>query len=381
MPESGIEIGASAGMGQIKTPGELIRDEMESRGWTQRDLARILGRPLPAINEVIQGKRSITPEMAVDLSGAFGIDAARWLHLDADFRLAQIDPRPDEVARRAKLYQVAPVKDLERRGWISKTETAEELERELTRFYGVNPVDEEPAISASFRKTASEEPMNASQRAWCFQAKRLAQSVAAAPYTDQAFEKGIKKLRRIVGWPDETRRVSRILAEMGIRLVVIEPLPRTKADGVAFWLDPSSPVIALSIRFDRIDSFWHTLGHELSHVRHRDDPVIDTDIVGEDRPSPAEQNAVERRADSEAATMWIDPEEMKSFILRVGPLYSRSRINQFANRLVVHPGIIVGQLQYRGEIGFQALRDTLVKVRENIISEALTDGWGHVVGV
>ena len=166
---------------------------------------------------------------------------------------------------------------------------------------------------------------------------------------------------------------------MGIRFVVVEPLPHTKIDGVAFWLDPSSPVIALSIRFDRIDSFWHTLGHELSHIRHRDDPTVDTDIVGESRPFPAEQTAIERRADAEACAMWIDAEELQSFILRVGPLYSRARINQFANRLVVHPGIIVGHLQFRGELGYQALRDTLVKVRDAVTSEAATDGWGFVL--
>jgi hypothetical protein len=58
-----------------------------------------------------------------------------------------------------------------------------------------------------------------------------------------------------------------------------------------------------------------------------------------------------------------------------------ARINRFANRLVIHPGIIVGQLQNRGEIRFQAIRDTLVKVRQNVVSEALTDGWRHFVKV
>jgi len=353
---------------------------MEDRGWTQRDLAKILGRPLPAVNEIIQGKRVITPEMAVALAGAFGIEAAQWLHMEAAFRLAQIETRADDVARRARLFKLAPVKDMERRNWIKKTETAEELQEELCRFYGVRSLDREPELAGSFRKTAADEPMNAAQRAWCFRAKFLAQSVHVAPYSDTSFDRGIKKLRRIAGWPEETIKVSRVLAEMGIRFVVAEPLPHTKIDGVAFWLDDASPVIALSIRYDRIDSFWHMLGHELSHIKHRDEPVVDTDIVGESRPSPAEQNPIERRADSEAAAMWVDANEMESFILRVGPLYSRSRVNQFANRLVVHPGIIVGQLQHRGEIGYQVLRDTLVKVREVVTAEALTDGWGHLIG-
>ena len=193
-------------MDRIKSPGETIREEMEARGWTQRDLATILGRPLPAINEVIQGKRAITPEMAVALAGAFGIEAARWLHMEADYRLGQTDIKADEVARRAKLYSIAPVKDMEKRGWIAQTETAQGLEAELLGFYGVPSLESEPEISASFRKTATDHAMNIAQRAWCFRAKRLAQSVAVATFSDEAFDKGIKKLRRLVGWPEESRK-------------------------------------------------------------------------------------------------------------------------------------------------------------------------------
>src|SRR4051812_26656364 len=136
------------------TPGERIRNEMESRGWTQRDLAKILGRPLPAVNEVIQGKRAMTPEMAIALQGAFGVSATEWLHMEATFRLAQIDADPGAVASRAKLYETAPVKDMEKRGWIKKTETAEELRSELLRFFDVDSLDKPPEIAASFKRTA-----------------------------------------------------------------------------------------------------------------------------------------------------------------------------------------------------------------------------------
>ena len=362
------------------TPGERIREEMEARGWTQRDLALVLDRSLPAINEIIQGKRVVSPEMAVALQGAFGIEATEWLRMDATFRLAQIDSDVSEVASRAKLYEIAPIKDMEKRGWISKTQTAEDLRAELLRFYQVDSLDSPPEISASFKKTAANDPVNASQRAWCFRAKHLAQSVAAASYDEAGFQKGIKKLRRLTGWPEETRKVSRILADMGIRFVVVEPLPRTKIDGATFWLDPVSPVVAMTIRFDRIDSFWHVLGHELSHVKHRDDSVIDSEIVGEGISPREELSPVEQRANTESASMWLEAAEMDYFIRRVAPLYSKAKINQFANRLVVHPGVIVGQLHGRGEIGYQALRDSLVKVRDFVTSEAMTDGWGHIIG-
>jgi hypothetical protein len=43
---------------EVFPPGEFIREELEARGWTQSDLAKILGRPLQAINEIVNGKEA-----------------------------------------------------------------------------------------------------------------------------------------------------------------------------------------------------------------------------------------------------------------------------------------------------------------------------------
>ena len=71
-------------------PGEYIREEIEARGWTQIDLAEILGRPAQAVSEIITGKRSITPEMARALGDAFGTSAQLWLNLESRYRLARV---------------------------------------------------------------------------------------------------------------------------------------------------------------------------------------------------------------------------------------------------------------------------------------------------
>ena len=92
-------------------------------------------------------------------------------------------------------------------------------------------------------------------------------------------------------------------------------------------------------------------------INHRDGLEVDTNLVGEDRLSPAELSSVELRADRDAAGLLIDSEEIDDFVVRVGPLYSRARINQFANRIRIHPGIIVGQLRHRGELEYSMMRE------------------------
>ena len=77
----------------------------------------------------------------------------------------------------------------------------------------------------------------------------------------------------------------------------------------------------------------------------------------------------------------IPEDKLNSFIMRVSPLYSKKKIIQFAHTIQMHPGIIVGQLQNRGEIGYSANREMLVRIRNNVIKTALTDGWGHNIEV
>jgi HTH-type transcriptional regulator/antitoxin HigA len=166
---------------------------------------------------------------------------------------------------------------------------------------------------------------------------------------------------------------------MGIRFVIIEHLSRSKIDGAALWLgdDWDRPVIALSLRYDRIDSFWHTLFHEISHIKHKDSYIVDVDMVGADRClSDQELSEIELRANEEAADMLIPKEQMLSFISRTHPFYYTEKIIQFANLIKIHPGIIAGQLQHRKKITWAAHRKMLVKVRDILTSGAMSDGWG-----
>lgn len=364
---------------QPRSSGEIIAKMMNNRGWTQKDLAGVLNKPQPEVSQLITSKRSITPETAHLLAQAFGNSALFWMETEARYRVSLVTSRGEDVRDRARLYDLAPIKDMEKRGWINKADSLNDTVSELKRFFSTDDLDSIPDLCVHTKKTDRTCFLTPEQRAWCFRAKELSISLRTKRYSKHQFEKGIKRLQELAAWPEHARQVTRVLGDMGIKLVIIEPLPRTKIDGATFWLDEDSPVIALSLRYDRIDSFWHTLGHELSHVYHKDGLTLDSNLVGENRPSPVELDATERRADREAAELVIKQNEIEDFIIRVGPLYSRTRINQFANKIKIHPGIIIGQLQYRGEISYSSLRDTLVKVRESVASEAITDGWGYCV--
>ena len=153
-----------------------------------------------------------------------------------------------------------------------------------------------------------------------------------------------------------------------------------KVDGVCFWLDADSPVIAMTMRFDRIDNFWFVLMHELRHVANKDGQngraIVDENLGAEGNDA-CDKPDFEVRADQEAAEAIIPAASFNDFVLRVAPLYSEQRIVGFAARIGVHPGIVAGQLHNRKQVPFSHYRKMLVKVKEHVVGNALTDGWGH----
>jgi HTH-type transcriptional regulator/antitoxin HigA len=68
-------------------PGELLEEELEERDMSQAELARLMGRPAQAVNEIIHARKQITPETALQLERALGIPAYLWLNLESDYRL------------------------------------------------------------------------------------------------------------------------------------------------------------------------------------------------------------------------------------------------------------------------------------------------------
>ncbi|MGO8751832.1 MAG: HigA family addiction module antitoxin [Thermoguttaceae bacterium] len=363
---------------EVFPPGEFIREELEARGWTQADLAAILNKPLPAVNEIIAGKKAITPETANSLGDAFGVGPEFWLNLENAYRLSLAGPSDADVAKRAQLYSVAPIKDLIRRGWIRQPNNVQELETNVLAFYRVaalNDIESHQGRIAA-RKSSPYDSTPPSELAWYCRVLQMAELLQVSSYSEQVMRiEGLAELHRLTSSEQEVREVPRVLADFGVRFVIADRLPKMQVDGVAFWVG-DSPAIAVTLRADRIDGFWFTLAHELAHILHRDRTALDTNLVGKDRQPTDEKPEIEKKADQFASDFLIPQAEIDRFILRVRPLYSKVGIIQFANRIGVHPGIVVGQLQHRREIGWSHSREMLVKVREELAATAYVDGWG-----
>jgi HTH-type transcriptional regulator / antitoxin HigA len=365
------------------TPGEYIREELETRGWSQLDLAEILGRPPQAVNEIISGKRAITPDTAHALADAFGTSAQLWMNLDSAYQLARLANRDDSVSRKAKLYEVAPLKDMQKRGWIEQSSSITVLESQVLDFYGIKNLEQPIYLHHAARKSTDYGSITPAQLAWLYRARNLAHAISTTgKFSQSSLERALVELGQLKADVEETRKVAAVLAKAGVRFLIVAPLPHSKIDGVCFWLDEESPVIALSLRFDRIDWFWHTLIHEIAHLKNgegKEHPTLDTQLVGADAQPFEQKMDSEKNADVFATSFLIDQSKLDNFIARVHPLYSRVKIAAFANKVHVHPGIVVGQLQHRKKIAYAHSREYVEKVKDVVTATTLTDGWGDAV--
>jgi len=338
-------------------PGQLIQRELDAHGWTQNDLAEVMGRPAQAISEIITGKKQITAETAIELGEAFGVDAAFWSTLQSNYNLhlARQQKSAHDVARRSQLHSATPLLELIKRGWLGITRKSpiDEQESAVCAFLGISSIGARAELSISFRSSEHRGPDWSAKVAWAKRVEHLAgPMVKKLPkYSKAALEKAIPKLLKLAATEAGVAQVPGFLAKLGIGFLVLSHLPKTYLDGAILPVD-GHPVVALSLRYDRIDNFWFTLLHELAHCLRGDYVFI-------------EQNGEDEDGADAQATSWLIPEAaFKAFVKSAAPDFAMRRIETFAAKMERHPGIVIGQLQRRvPDFGYAKGRNVLVKVR------------------
>jgi HTH-type transcriptional regulator/antitoxin HigA len=73
---------------RVPAPGQILRREIEARGWTQKDLAVKMGLDKQTLGQIVNGRQPITPKVARQLAAALGTSPDLWLGLEADYQRA-----------------------------------------------------------------------------------------------------------------------------------------------------------------------------------------------------------------------------------------------------------------------------------------------------
>lgn len=320
-----------------------IHFRMEQAGLTSRDLIPIVGSRAK-VSEVLSGKRPITMQMARALHANLGIPAEVLLQKSG----ATLSTAIEGVD-----WRRFPLQAMAKLGWIQKRRNllahAEEIMRDLIRRAGGEHVL--PAVlyrkNDRARTNAKTDPY--ALKAWCWEVLARANAIklpkAYRPGTiDRDFLRKVAKL----SWSSDAPRLAReFLAQHGIHLVFVEHLPRTHLDGAALQLADGTPVIGMTLRYDRLDNFWFCLLHELAHIgRHmtgqRDEAFIDDlSLRGVEG---ARRDPKEDEADEWAEEALIPRAIWESSAARQNP--SPHTVMELASAAEVHPAIVAGRVRH-----------------------------------
>ncbi len=343
---------------RVSSPGKILSRELEARGWTQQDLAAIMERPAQAINEIIQGKKQITPETALELAGALDTTPEFWMNLETNYRLhlAQQEKKVKDIERKRRIYELAPISEMTKLKWLSPASSVNDLERQVCHFYEISSLDESPRFPVSLRCSEQRDPQVMAQLAWVKRVETLSKQQSLPAFDPICLKQAIPQILTHTKKPEEIAKVPDLIRSLGIHFVVVPHLPKTYLDGATFRIN-DRPVIALTLRYDRIDSFWFTLMHELGHIfaGHQGASLDDNEHPG--------VSAEENEANQLARDWLIPPNALEGFLRSTRTPPSKAEIEHFAQAQHRHPGIIVGRLQRIGELEYKNLRASLVKVK------------------
>ena len=334
-------------------PIEAIKFRMEQAGLTQRDLIPYLGSP-SKVSEVLSGKRPLSVTMMRRLHDGLGIPAESLLN----------QPGGEIPADETSLdWQQFPVAEMIKRGWMryeGALKSARKRSEDLMRKF-IAPFDEEVALPMCARQHVRDgKKMDAyALCAWKIRVMHLAADQNVSDYipgtVTPAYIRDVVRLSYL----DEGPRLAReYLAKGGIHLVIEEHLSKTYLDGAALLMPDGHPLVALTLRYDRLDNFWFTLAHELAHVAQHLDGENETFF---DDLEAGGSSQLETEADHMASEALISGPAWQS--ARLTPRSTVVQIRAFATEQRISSAIPAGRIRHEAK-DHRLFWNLLGKVRE-----------------
>lgn len=344
---------------EVSPPGDTLIELIDERGISQSELARRMGRPLTAINEIVLGAKEITEDTALELERVLGTPAQFWLSRESRYREFLARQRdasraPDRLAWLDSL----PLKEMQRVGKLPAGRLTPAFKASLIepalRFFGVaSPEGWEKqyhTVQANFRRSSpSRQTDNTAITAWLRLGEIEAQKQETAAYNAEELADRIGTMRALstASAADIGHGLKTLCAEAGVVLLFVPAFGGTHVSGVARWLG-DRPLIQLSLLGKWNDMFWFNYFHEVAHIlKHPKRPVfLDDASSGE-----AVESKEETEANTFAADVLIPPADYK----RLGQIdLTATDVQAFARSIQIHPGIVVGRLQRMGLVAYNS---------------------------
>ncbi len=342
-------------------PGHYVREALEHYGMTQAELAERTGRPPQAISEIVNGKKELTEETAFELEAVLGTPAHVWLNLECTYRYGlESQQQTNRLAEQGETSKRYPYAELAKLGLVEATLAVEARVANLLRFFGVANLElVHKSYAAAFRKAEKQQPSPHCLAAWLRIGEKLAEDLELPAFDRVALQAALPALRTVTTIDgDVARAIQEVLSAAGVAFVLAPHLPKTYANGAAFW-HAGRPVVLLSIRGVYEDIFWFTLFHELGHILLHERSATFIEGLGA-------RSEEEEQANQFACDILIARPEWDRF--KRSARIDETIIRAFADKQGICPAIVVGRLMH--EDGAYARYRLLHPLRRKLVYDS-----------
>lgn len=328
-------------------PGEYLEEVLEDTEISQAELARRMGRPSQAINEIVKGEKSITPETALQLEQVLGVSAQFWSKLEAEYRLVIAKAHQlEEVKNEEGALCDFPYLELSKLDLVEKTKDKQKKVISLRKFFGVSSLDNIKAVkefSPAFRQQEKDTVSHESLASWLRAGHMIAENTDVEPFCKDKLESSLTQLRELTNIIEPNKlieEIKKLLAECGVVLALVPSFKKSYTTGATFRLGKNKAVIMMSLRGAWSDIFWFSLFHEIGHILLHDKRVT----FLENGKLDQQYKKQEKEADTFAQKTLIPAENYGVFLKNSD--FSSDAIESFADSIGIFPGIITGRLQH-----------------------------------
>lgn len=312
----------------LPSPVEAIQFRMEQLDLKPSDLEPFIGGK-SKVSEVLSGKRSLSLSMIRSLEKGLGIPAKVLIQ----------DAEESDSKNTASWTEGLRSEVLNRLGNVS-------LDSLFT--FRNNEVQLAGLLRQSNYRTAPLTDKNALAAWFGCVLKRAEQMKVAAKYRDGTVDLAfMREVAKISTKENAPKKVQEFLGKHGIILVIEPHFKKTRLDGAAVLVNQESPIIGLTLRFDRLDSFWFTLMHELAHIAlHKNNKsLIFYDEL--EKVAGIETSEMEKEADDLASEALIPDDKWEISAAKYSP--SRLAASALASEVGVHISIVAGKIRYEND--------------------------------
>lgn len=324
----------------LPDPIEAIKFRMDQQELTRKDLEKYIGSP-SKVSEVLNRKRPLSLAMIRALHQGLDIPAEVLLQEEGT-----------ELAEPKYDLHKYPFNEMFNEGYFNffngtLQEAKEAKEELLSRLFSVfQGLTFEEALH---RASTNEKMDKFALDAWQARALTIAEEQELPPYIpDSVTKEGIKYLVHLSAFDEGPLLAREYLQKRGIPLVILKNLKHTYLDGACFKSSTGRPVIAMTLRYDRMDNFWFTLFHEMGHLflHLKKNDFAFFDETESKKGKNESLDPLEKEANDFAIKFLIPEEAWKTWRKANGDMVSKDEIRLFANRSGISPSIVAGRLRW-----------------------------------